>query len=142
MIVASIRIPPPSAVAKILASVPGWALKATNATPRISAAVRCAREVEEVRALGRVELQRTRERLENLVGDAAGVAALEPRVIVDADPGEERGLLAPESRNASGPAERGQTCLLRRKLRAPRGQELTHLFLRVHGTSVTRFRAS
>jgi hypothetical protein len=30
MIVASMRIPPPSAVAKILASVPGWALKATN----------------------------------------------------------------------------------------------------------------
>ena len=39
MIVASIRMPPPSAVANIFASVPGVALKATNARPRISAAL-------------------------------------------------------------------------------------------------------
>jgi hypothetical protein len=32
MIVASMRMPPPSAVAKILASVPGWRAKATKAT--------------------------------------------------------------------------------------------------------------
>ena len=45
MIVASIRIPPPSAVAKIFASVPGLLLKATNARPRISAALVTRRPV-------------------------------------------------------------------------------------------------
>jgi hypothetical protein len=39
MSVASSRIPPPGAVANILASVPGPALMATNARPRISAAL-------------------------------------------------------------------------------------------------------
>ena len=36
-------------------------------------------------ALGVVELQRPRERLEDGVGDTARVAALEARVVVDAD---------------------------------------------------------
>ena len=45
MIVASIRIPPPSARAKILASVPGWAPNATNERPRISAALVTSRPV-------------------------------------------------------------------------------------------------
>ena len=45
MIVASIRIPPPRAVANIFASVPGPALKATKARPRIRAALVTSRPV-------------------------------------------------------------------------------------------------
>ena len=48
MIVASIRMPPPRAVAKIFASVPGVALKATNARPRISAALVTSRPVRPI----------------------------------------------------------------------------------------------
>jgi len=43
--------------------------------------VRGAREVEEVAALGLVELQRARERLQDGLGDAAEVAALEAGVV-------------------------------------------------------------
>jgi hypothetical protein len=43
--VASIRIPAASAVAKILTSVPGLALSATKARPRISAALVMSRPV-------------------------------------------------------------------------------------------------
>ena len=59
--------------------------------------LRGAREIEQVGALGVVELQRPRERLEDGVGDTAGVAALEPRVVVDADAGEQRDLFAAET---------------------------------------------
>ena len=66
--------------------------------------LRCAREVEEVGALGVVELQRAGERLQHALGDAACVAALEPGVVVDADAGEQRDLLAAEPGNAPAPA--------------------------------------
>ena len=62
--------------------------------------LRRAREVEQVRALGVVELQRPRERLEHGLGDTARVAALEPGVVVDADAGEQRDLLAAQARDA------------------------------------------
>jgi hypothetical protein len=45
MMVASSRIPPPRAVAKILASVPGLALKRDEGRPRISAALVTSRPV-------------------------------------------------------------------------------------------------
>ena len=48
MIVASIKMPPPSAVAKIFASVPGWSAKATNARKRISAALVTRRPVRPI----------------------------------------------------------------------------------------------
>ena len=61
------------------------------------------------------------------------VAALEARVVVDADPGEQRDLLAAEPRHAPRAAVRAQPRLLRRDLRAPGGQELANLVPRVHG---------
>ena len=60
MIVASIKIPPPSAVAKILASVPGPALKATNARPRISAALVTSRPVRPMPLTTAVSVERVR----------------------------------------------------------------------------------
>jgi hypothetical protein len=48
MMVASIRIPPPSAVAKILASVPGCSAKASKARKRISAALVTSRPVRPI----------------------------------------------------------------------------------------------
>ena len=62
--------------------------------------LRGAGEVEQVRALGLVELQRAGERLEHALGDAAHVAALEARVVRDADAGEHRDLLAAQPRHA------------------------------------------
>jgi hypothetical protein len=43
-------------------------------------------------SLGLVELKSARERLEDGLGDAGGVAALEFRVVGDADSGEQRDL--------------------------------------------------
>jgi hypothetical protein len=57
--------------------------------------VRRAREVEEVRALGVVELERSRQGVEYRFGRSGGVAALEAGVVVDADAGEQRHLFPP-----------------------------------------------
>jgi hypothetical protein len=60
-----------------------------------------AREVEQVRALGIVELQRSRERLEHAVRHAAGVAALQALVVLDADAGQRGDLLAAQPFHAA-----------------------------------------
>jgi hypothetical protein len=89
---------------------------------------------EEVGAFDLVELERSRERVEDAIGDTGGIAALEPRVVVDADPGEERDLFATEAGDATQPgAEGAQTRLLRRDPGRPGSQELAQLALRVHG---------
>jgi hypothetical protein len=74
--------------------------------------------VERVRALGVVELERAGQRLEHVLGDAAHVAALEPRVVRDADAGEYRDLLAPQPGDAAAAVGR-QPDLLRRDPRPP-----------------------
>jgi len=56
-----------------------------------------------VRTLRVVELEGAGERFENGLGGAAQIAALEPRVVVDRDASEQRGLLAAQPRNAPGP---------------------------------------
>jgi hypothetical protein len=56
-----------------------------RATTRARRGSRCTCKVEQVRSLGIVELKRTRERCQNRLGDAVRVAALEARVVVDAD---------------------------------------------------------
>ena len=95
--------------------------------------LRGAREVEQVRVLGVVELQRPRERLEHRVGDAGGVAAFETGVVVDADAGEDRDFFAAKAGDAARATAVGaQARLLRRDSGAPRGQELTDLVLGVH----------
>src|SRR6266540_804975 len=105
--------------------------RATTPTGRRA---RCAREVEEVCALGLVELERARKRLENAFGDSVRVAALETRVVVDADAGEERHFLPTEARNTPIITVRAQARLPRRDLRSPGGQELSDLAPGVHRT--------
>ena len=61
----------------------------------------CSREIEEVGALGVVELQRPCERLEHGVGDSGGVAAFEAGVVVDADAGEQRHFLPAQTGDAA-----------------------------------------
>ena len=56
-----------------------------------------AGEVVEMGALRLVELQRAGERLEHAVGDAGGVAALQPPVVLDADAGQRSDLLAAQA---------------------------------------------
>ena len=68
--------------------------------------MRGAREVEQVRPLGLVELKRTRERLEDALRDAGRAAPLEARVVVDAHPGEQRNLLPAEPWDTPGTAKR------------------------------------
>ena len=82
-----------------------------------------AGEVEEVGALGVVELKRAGERLEHELGDAADVAALQALVVLDADAGQRGDLLAPQPRHAPLAVAR-QAGLLGRDLRPPGGQEL------------------
>jgi hypothetical protein len=70
------------------------------------ASTRCGRsgsagEVEEVRALGVIELERPSERLQDKVRDAAEVPALQPLVVVHRDAGE-RGDLFPGAAPARG----------------------------------------
>jgi len=56
--------------------------------------VRRAHQVEQVRALRVVELERPADGIEHLVRHATGVAAFEPRVVLDADAGKEGDLLS------------------------------------------------
>jgi hypothetical protein len=53
-----------------------------------------------VPSLGLVELQRMRDAVDDALGDAGGVASLEPDVVLARDPGEQRNLLAAQPRDA------------------------------------------
>ena len=59
-------------------------------------------EVEQVRALGVVELEGTGEGVEHGGGDAADGAALQLGVVLHADPGEGGDLAAAQTRDAAG----------------------------------------
>ena len=89
-------------------------------------------EVREVVALRLVELERVGDRLEDAVRDAARVAPLQARVVLDADAGEQRHLLAAEAGDPSLAAERRQPGALGRQLRAAGGEELADLGLGAH----------
>jgi hypothetical protein len=94
-------------------------------------------EVEEMPTLRVVELKRLRERFEHGVGGTRRIAALESGVVVDADAGEQRDLLAAKAGDAARAAAVGaEPRLLRRDPRAPRGQELADLVPRVHAGTV------
>ena len=90
-----------------------------------------AGEVEQVGALGVVEPQRVGERVEDGVGGAAGVAALQALVVLDAHPGQRGDLLAPQPGHPPLAVAR-QAGLLGRDLGPPGGQELRELACRVH----------
>src|SRR5215212_11799464 len=99
-----------------------------------------ASEIEEVRALGLVERERARNRLEHGLRDAAQVPALHAGVVVDADPGKERYLLAAQSRDPPVVAIGRESDLVGRDAGPPGGEELADLATRVHRTSVRQRR--
>ena len=61
-----------------------------------------AGEVEEVGALGVVELERSGQRFEHALGGAAHVAVFQARVVLVAHAGQDRDLLAAQSGDATG----------------------------------------
>ena len=87
---------------------------------------------------GLVELQGAGDAFEDVVGDAVGVAAFEPGVVLDADPGEHRYFLAAQSLDAPvGPVD-GKSGLFRGDLGAAGGEELADAVLVVHGLTLRR----
>ena len=94
-------------------------------------------EPVEVVALGLVELEGVADAVEDAVGDAADVAALEPGVVLDADAGEEGDLFAAQAGDAAVRAVHGQPGLLRGDLGAARGEELPQVVLGGHAIHAT-----
>ena len=100
-----------------------------------------AGEVQEVGALGVVELQGLSQCFEDALGGSAEVSAFETGVVGDADAGEDGDLFATQPGNAAT-AVAVQPRLLGRDLSAPGGEELADLVLRLHAASVDRRRAA
>ena len=90
-------------IASSIRCTPGRTRRGERAATRTAGRLSRAREVEEVRVFGLVELEGARDRLEDGLGDAARVAAFEARVVVDADAGEQRDLFAAEAGTRRGP---------------------------------------
>src|SRR5580704_9051907 len=72
-----------------------------------------ARQVEQVSALGLVQLQRAGDPVEDGIGGAGQVPAFHADVVIDAHPSEQRDLLAPQPLDpavarAVTPADAGQ----------------------------------
>jgi len=77
-------------------------------------------EIKQVRPLGLVKPERAGERLKDGLGDTGRVAALELRVVGDADTGEQRDLFPAQAGKATrAVAVRPQARLFRRDPRAP-----------------------
>ena len=94
--------------------------------------VRRPDEVEQVRTLGLIELESAAHAIEHVIGDAARVAALEPRVVLGADAGEQGDLLAPKACDPAMSTVGRQARALGRELRPPRGQKFADLFWVTH----------
>ena len=90
-----------------------------------------AGEVEEVGALGVVELERPGQCLQHALGGPAHVSALQARVVRHAHAGQDGDLLAAESGNAAT-AVGAQPRLLGRDPGAAGGEELADLLLGLH----------
>jgi hypothetical protein len=90
-----------------------------------------AGEVEEVGALGVVELERPGQCLQHALGGPAQVSALQAGVVRNAHAGQDGDLFAAQSGNATSAVGR-QSCLLGRDPGAPGGQELTDFLLGFH----------
>jgi hypothetical protein len=74
-----------------------------------------------------IQLQRSGECFEDLLGHPAGVAALQAGVVLDRDAGQQGHFLAAQSRHPPVPAVDRKTSSLRADLRPPGGQELADL---------------
>lgn len=89
-------------------------------------------------ALGGVELERVGDPVDDGLGDAGGVAPLEPDVVLRRHTGQQRHLLAPQPGDTTTLVAVGwQPRLLRGDPGTPRAKELTdlrpHLLARVPG---------
>jgi len=73
---------------------------------RLGSSHRVQRASKVVGALGLVEVQRARQRLQHAVGDAGGVAALQALVVVHADAGQGGDLLATQALDPPRPVGR------------------------------------
>ena len=94
-----------------------------------------ASKVEEVCALGVVELERSGQRFQHAVGDAAQVSAFQAGVVRNADAGQDGDLFAAQARDASRTVGR-QASLLGRDRRPAGREELLDLLPRIHETSL------
>jgi len=82
--------------------------------------------------LGIVELERASHRLQHALGRARQVPALEARVVVDADAGEQGNLLPAQPGDAALPPVVRKSGTLRRDPCAPRRQEVPDVLAMVH----------
>lgn len=92
-------------------------------------------QVQEVRALGVVQLERAGDGFEDGGGDAGEVAAFEFGVVLDADVGQGCDL-APAQPRHTAPRPGGQPGPFRGDLHSPRGEELADLCTVVHSSTV------
>ena len=119
----------------------GLARRTTSGAAAGGDAVGGAGEVVEVGALGLVELQRPRQRLQDARGGAGDLAALEPGVVLHAQAGQRRDLAAAQARHAAA-AGGGEPDLLGGDAGAPGGEELAHLCSVVHAFEGRPIRAA
>jgi hypothetical protein len=105
-----------------LAARVAWALVEVAASSLAAG----AGEIEEMRALGLVELQGPGERFEHAVGDAVDVPTLDPGVVGDAEASQDGDLLASQAGDAAA-AVGGQAGLLGGDLGPAGGQKLSDL---------------
>src|SRR6185437_6737744 len=97
--------------------------------------LRGAGEVEEVGALGVVEVERPRKCLQHALGDSSHASALQAGVVRNAHSGQDGDLLTTE-RGHPPTAERDQPRLLGRDPGTARRQEVSDLIFRVHEVSL------
>ena len=90
-----------------------------------------AGQVEEVRALGVFESERSRKGFKHALRDAAEVAAFQPGVVLDADTGQDSDLFATQAWDAPRTVG-GHTRLLGGDCGATGGEELLDLLLGLH----------
>jgi hypothetical protein len=94
-------------------------------------------EVPEMRGLGVIELQRSTDRSEDVIGHAPHLSALDLDVVLDADAGKQSHLLTTQAFDAAASSVDGKASVLRVERGAPRNQELSDLCSRAHGRSLT-----
>ena len=91
-----------------------------------------AGQVEQVLTFGVVELQSPGHRLQHRLRRPGQVPALEPAVVVHAQPGEHGDLLTPQPRHPALAAVAGQAGLLRADPGPAADQEVLDVFAVIH----------
>ena len=91
-----------------------------------------AGQVEQVDPLGVIQLQRAGHGLQHRLRRPRQVAALQPAVVVDAEPGEQRHLFASQTRHPPPAAVGRQARLLGAEPGPAAGQELLDVFAVIH----------